>query len=468
MTADLRYALERLRAAGQLEQVKREVDREWEVTALLDRLEQEGRYPAVVFASVRGFPGWRVAGNVFASRAGIATLLDVGVGEIARELDRRLQRPVDPVVVGDGPVHEHVLVGDDATLDRVPLVTHHEGDAAPYVSMGVTLCRDPETGVRNVGIYRFMQRGPRELVPSLTAISNIADVFARAEQRGQPLEVAIVPGVSPWLELAASYKAPLGTDETALAGGLAGEPLRLVPARTIDLDVPADAEVVIEARILPGKRYPEAPFADMSRSYSREKRGPLTEVLAITHRADPIHQIAFSGHADATNLAAVCHEVAVWRAAGHAASTLTGVHVPASGYGFHCYLRLAKVATVEGRERGEQRNAMLAAVGAVPQLKLVVAFDADVDLHDEHAVMGALARRFQAVDPRTGEDRLLVIPRAQGASYDPSSFHREYPNSKLLIDATLPSDLTPAERGAFVEARVRGSADLDLDAYLSP
>jgi 2,5-furandicarboxylate decarboxylase 1 len=446
--------------------VEREVDRTWEITAVLDRLEREHRYPAVRFTSVKGFPGWSVVGNVFASRRAIAALLDAPVDRLTQEVAGRLERPVDPLVVGDGPVHERVLLGEEATLEALPIPTHHERDAGPYLSYGVAICKDPETGARNVGVYRFMQRGPRELVPSLTSISNIADIFARQEAKGRPLDIAIVPGVSPLLGLAASYKAALGTDEIALAGALAGEPLELVPARTIDVEVPAAAEVVIEARIQPGGRYPEAPFADMSRSYSRQKQGPLVEVLAITHRADPIFQLAFSGHPDATNMAAVCHEVAIWRAVSQSSSCVTGVHVPASGYGFHCYLGVHKVPTVEGRERGEHRNAMLAAVGAVPQIKLVVAVDDDVDLYDDTAVVGAIARRFQAVDPLSGEPRLLVLPNLKGASYDPSSFHREYPNAKLLLDCTLRSDLDDQQRASFEEARCQGSEQIDLDAYL--
>jgi 2,5-furandicarboxylate decarboxylase 1 len=404
---------------------------------------------------------------VFASRPAIGALLDTDQETLGRELAERLRRPVPPVIVDEAPVQETVLTGDDASLERVPLVTHHARDAAPYISLGVAICKDPDSGERNVGIYRFMQRDARTLVPSLTSISNIAEIFRRQESRGRPLEVAIVPGASPLLSLAASYKAALGTDECALAGGLIGEPVRLVQAKTVDVEVPADAEVVIEARILPGERYPEAPFADMSRSYSREKRGPLVEVSAITHRRDPILQLAFSGHPDATNMAAVCHEVAILEATTKASDAVRAVHVPASGYGFHCYLAFEKSPTVEGRERGDQRNAMLAAVGAVPQIKLVVAVDSDVDIYDDVAVMGTLARRFQAVDPLTGDSRLLVLPNMKGASYDPSSFHREYPNSKLLVDCTLRSDLTPEQRASFEDAECRGADGLDLAAYLA-
>jgi 2,5-furandicarboxylate decarboxylase 1 len=463
---DLRHALTRLADADELEVVDREVDRSWEVTAVLERLEQEHRYPATLFRAIAGYPTWSIAGNVFASRRKLAILLGTTPERLTDELGRRLQAPIEPVLVVDGPVQEIVTTGAAASLDAVPLVTHHEKDAGPYVSLGVAVCKDPDTGRRNVGVYRFMQKGPQALVPSLTSISNIADIFRKQEERGQPLDIAIMPGVHPLVALAASYQAPLGIDEYALAGGLMEEPLRLVRARTVDLEVPAEAEVVIEARILPGERHAEAPFADMSGSYSRVKRGPLTQVTAITHRTRPIFQFAFSGHPEATNMAAVCHEVAIMRAVGSASRGVTGVHVPASGYGFHCYIKMKKTPTVEGRERGEQRNVMLAALGAVPQIKLVIVVDDGVDIYDDVAILRTLARRFQAVDPATREERIHIIPNAKGASYDPSSFHREYPSSKLLIDCTLRSDLTEEERASFVDARCRGVESIDIKDYL--
>jgi UbiD family decarboxylase len=462
----LRDAIARLADAGEVQSVSRPVDPAWEVTAVLERMERDGRSPAVLFGAIDGWPGWSVLGNLFATRERIARLAGLEPRDLTAGLAARLAQPIEPRIVASGPVHDVVLDGADASVDRVPLVTHHERDAAPYVSLGIAVCRDPDTGRRNVGVYRFMKRDPTHLVPSLTSISNIADIFRRQEERGLPLEIAIMPGVHPMLALAASYKAPPGVDEYAIAGGLIGRPLDLVRARTVDLEVPADAEVVIEGRILPGERFDEAPFADMSRSYSRVKRGPLTEVTAITHRADPILQISFSGHADSTYLAAVCQEVAVDRAARSVAGGLRAVHVPASGYGFHCYIALEKSPTVEGRERGEQVNAMLAAVGAVPQLKLVIAVDHDVDVFDDGAVLAALARRFQPIDARTREERFTVIRAAKGATYDPSSFHREYPNSKLLIDATISSELSADEREGLAEAHARGADTIDLDDYL--
>jgi len=459
---DLRSVLDAL--GDDCLRVDKEVDRSWEVSAVLDRLERSGEFRPVLFENVAGFAEWSILGNLFADRDTLARALGLAPATLNHDLAERLGRPIEPVRVDEAPVQEVVVTAPEM-LDSVPVPTLHEKDAGPYLSMGVAICKDPETGIQNVGVYRFMQRSADELVPSLTSLSNAADIFAKYEARNEPMEIAIVPGVSPALALAASYKAPIGLDEVSLAGGLVGEPMRMVRAKTLDLDVPADAEVVVEAKVMPGGRYEEAPFADMSRAYSRPKMGPLVKVQAITHRRRPILQLAFSGHAETSNMAAVCHEVAVWRATRQASTCVTAVHIPASGFAFHCYLQVHKVPTIEGRERGEHRNAMLAALGAVPQLKLVAVFDEDVDISDDNEVLGAIARRFQAVDPLTGESRLQVLPNLRGATYDPSSYHREYPNSKLLLDVTLPSDMTPEQRESFAEARCRGADEIDLHTY---
>lgn len=462
----LRAGLDLLDRRGGLVRVKRTVDPLGEVTAVMTALEERGDWSAVLFESIKGYEDWRIAGSIFSDRSNVAALLDADRERLVVALSERFQHSVPTTRTRVAPVQEVVHTGEEASLDDIPLVWHHERDAGRYISMGLTFVKDPDTGASNVGIYRFMQRDARTLVPSLTSISNIADIFRRQEARGRPLDIAIVPSASAAMTLAASYRAALGTDECTLAGGLQRSPVEMVPARTVDVDVPADAELVIEAAIQPGERYPEAPFADMSGSYSRVKHGPLVSVSAITRRRDPILQLAFSGHADATNMAAICHEVAIWRAVQASSSNVAAVHVPASGYGFHCYLAIRKEPTIEGGERGEQRNAMLAALGAVPQIKLIIAFDHDVDIFNEQRVLGALAKRFQAIDPRTGRTRLTTIGDLKGATYDPSSFHREYPNAKLMIDATIPTDLDPSVRAAFEEAKPGWPDRIDLDTYL--
>ena len=465
---DLRDFLSILDEHGALRRTKRPVDPAWEMTAVLDRMEAGGDFSAVLFERVKDLPGWRVTGNLFAQRAHFALALNVPEEEILPTFQKRIAMPVPPRTVASGPVHETILTAGDATLDRLPLVHHHENDVARYISSGVCVSRDPDTGILGMGVYRFMVKDGKTLVPSLTQTSNISDIFRRCEEKGQSLEVAILPGVDPLITLAASYGAPMGVDELALAGGLRGEPVDLVPCRTVDLLVPASAEMCIEAEIHPGERHPEAPFADQSLTYSRVKQGPRVTVKAITHRENPIHQFIFSGHPDTLHLMSVIFEATIHESVRRAVPTVRDVYVPPSGAGFHCYVSMTRRPTTEGFETGEGKTALMAILGAAPYIKLAVVVDDDIDVFDEAQVLWALATRFQPIDAHTGEPRYFVVPGAKGASPDPSAFHKAYPSSKLALDATVRVDLPEETRAMFKRAEVPGRNEILLEDYFNP
>ena len=198
----LRAGIDFLDRKGGLVRIKRPVDPVGELTAVMGALEERGDWSAVLFESVKGYEGWRIAGSLFSDRSNVATMLGVDQVRLVAELSDRFSHPLPTTNARSAPVQEVVVTGDDASLDDIPLVWHHERDAGRYISMGLTFVKDPDTGMPNAGIYRFMQRDARTLVPSLTSISNIADIFRRQEARGKPLDIAIVPSAlprhSPW------------------------------------------------------------------------------------------------------------------------------------------------------------------------------------------------------------------------------------------------------------------------------
>ncbi len=462
---DLREYLALLEEHGVLRRVRRPADPAWEMSAVLGRLEEGGDFSTVLFEEVTGCPGWRVVGNLFAERSRLALALNVPEEEILSTFLKRIAAPIPARTVSSGPVKEHVLTGESADLNRLPLVHHHDKDAARYITSGVCVSRDPDTGTLGMGVYRFMVKDGKTLVPSLTQTSTISDIFRRCEEKGQPLEIAILPGVEPLVTLAASYGAPMGVDELSLAGGLRGEPVDLVPCETVDLQVPALAEMCIEAEIHPGERLPEAPFADQSLTYSRVKHGPRVTVRAVTHRERPIHQFIFSGHPDVLHLMGVIFEATIYEAVQRVVPTVRAVHVPPSGAGFHCYVSMTRKPTTEGFETGEGKTALMAVLGAAPYIKLAVAVDDDIDVFDEQQILWAIATRFQPIDAHTGEPRYFVVPGAKGASPDPSAFHKAYPSSKLALDCTVRVDLSEEMRFMFQKAEVPGKDRIDLEDY---
>jgi 2,5-furandicarboxylate decarboxylase 1 len=462
---DLREYLALLEKQGGLRRTKRPADPGWEMTAVLGKLEEEGDLSAVLFEEVPECPGWRVVGNLFAERRRLAIALNVSEEELLPTFLKRINAPIPARTVTTGPIKDHILTGKDADLDRLPLVHHHEKDAGRYLSSGVCISRDPDTGILDMGVYRFMVKDGKTLVPSLTQTSNISDIFRRSEESGKPLEVAIIPGVDPLVMLAASYGAPLGEDELAIAGGLRGEPLEVVPCETVDLLVPALAEMCIEAEIHPGERLPEAPFADQSLTYSRVKSGPRVTVRAITHRENPIHQFIFSGHRDVLHLMSIIFEATIYDAVRRVVPTVRAVHVPPSGAGFHCYVSMNRQPTTEGFETGEGKTALLAVLGAAPYIKLAVVVDDDINVFDEEEILWAIGTRFQPIDAHTGEPRYFVVPGAKGASPDPSAFHKAYPSSKLALDCTVRVDLPEEMRRQFWKAEVSGKDRIKLEDY---
>lgn len=462
---DLREFLEILDEHGNLRRANCSVDPVWEMSAVLGQMEDQGDLSAVLFEEVKGLPGWRVVGNLFAQRHHVAMALNVPEEEILSAFQDRIKRPISPRPVSEAPVKDHVWLGEDATLDRLPLVHHHEKDVARYISAGLCIYKDPDTGVQDMGVYRFMVKDEKTLVPSLTQTSNISDIFQRCEEKGQSLEIAILPGIDPLLMLAASYWAPMGVDELSLAGGLRGEAVGVVPGETVDLMIPALAEMCIEAEIHPGERHPEAPFADQSLTYSRVKSGPRVTVRAITHRENPIHQFIFSGHPDVLHLMSVIFEAMIHDAVRRVVPTVKAVHVPASGAGFHCYVSMTRKPTTEGFETGEGKTVLLAVLGTAPYIKFAVVVDDDIDVFDEQQVLWAIATRFQPIDAHTGEPRYFVVPGAKGASPDPSAFHKAYPSSKIALDATVRVDLPKDVREMFWRATVPGKEQISLEDY---
>ena len=168
---DLREYLEILDEHGDLQRAKRPVDPAWEMSAVLGRLEEQGDLSAVLFEAVQGLPGWRVVSNLFARRRHVALALNVPEEEILRAFQDRIGRSIPPRPVSEAPVKDQVLTGESATLDRLPLVHHHEKDVARYISAGLCISKDPDTGAQDMGVYRFMVKDEKTLVPSLTQTS---------------------------------------------------------------------------------------------------------------------------------------------------------------------------------------------------------------------------------------------------------------------------------------------------------
>ena len=429
MPKDLRSFIAELenKYPEEVARVARPISPRYEITALLTQLEKAKRFPLLFCEKVEGSDA-PVVINAQASRKLMAMALECKPEELAAKFTERQGKPIAPVELkgNDAPVQEVVKLGDDIDLTQVPLLTHYDVNAAPYVTAGIVVAPDPDTGVRNTSYNRLMMADKRELRIFMAIGRHLWTLHNRMERRNEPLPIAIVVGVHPLFSLGAQAFTPSTDDEYAVIGGMMGEPLRVVKAKTVPVLVPADAELIIEGKILPNVRREEGPFGEFTgHAVSKDER-PVIEVTAITHRNNYIFQDVHAGYTEHKLMGAVPREAALIRAVRQTVPTVKDVCMPVSGNcRFHAYIAIAK------RGPGQAKNAICAAFASDMLLKHVVIVDDDIDVFDEEQVLWAVSNRFQA------DKDLVVIANAQGSELDPSAGPGGV-NAKMGLDATKP------------------------------
>ena len=429
MTKDLRSFIAELEAQSpdDIARVTKPISPRYEITALLTRLEKRKQFPLLFCEKVQG-SDVPVVINAQASRRLMALALECEPRELATVFSERQSKPIAPVEMINAPVHEVIQTGDDVDLAQVPLLTHYDVNAAPYVTAGIVVAVDPDTGVRNTSYNRLMMAGTRELRIFMAIGRHLWTLHNKLERQGRPLAIAIVIGVHPLFSLGAQAFTPATEDEYAVIGGMMGEPLRLVKAKTVPIPVPADAEMIIEGQILPHVRRTEGPFGEFTGHAVSQDERPVIEVTAITHRRNYIFQDVHAGYTEHKLMGAVPREAALIKAVRQTVPTVKNVCMPVSGNcRFHAYISIAK------RTPGQAKNAICAAFAADMLLKHVVIVDEDIDVFDEEQVLWAVSNRFQA------DKDLVVIANAQGSELDPSAGPGGI-NAKMGLDATKPLD----------------------------
>jgi UbiD family decarboxylase len=305
---------------------------------------------------------------------------------------------------------------------------YSEQDGGAYITMGVVVARDRASGARNAGIYRMQLRGPAEMAIEPCPYTDFHVMLLRAEVENRPLDVAIALGVDPVIQLATQARVPFGSYEIAIAGALRGEPVEMVACETVDLEVPATAEIVIEGRVRPHERVQEGPFGEFTGYVGPAGPQPVLDVTALTMREDAVFQAGLTGIPITEN-----HVMKILPAAANVYRDLrqtypgvTGVHVaPEGGADFLLVIALRQ------QYENEAKNLLLSALGSKAHPKIVIVTDDDVDIRDMAKVWWAISTRCQP-----SED-VLIVPRAAGGQLDPSA-PSPFGSSLLGIDATRP------------------------------
>ena len=445
MAKDLRHFLQLARNAGPdfFVEIRKPLKPVLEPFILQQKLLKDGRHPVLYCHSVEGSRIPLVTG-VLGSYDLLGLAMDMAPthldrSEIGREFRKRAAgaRPVKVIPASDAPVREVILTGQDVDLGLLPITQHHELDSGKYVASGVLLCKDPDTGVPNAGVYRHEWKGRDQLGCGFAPAHNAGYIVGRCAALGKPMEVAIVIGHHPAFFLGCCTEGPVGMNELEIAGGLLGEPLEMVQAETVDLQVPARAEIIIEGvieRPADGPRAKDGPFAEYTWYYGGVQACYQMRVTAITMRRDAIYHDLDPGHPE-HNLAKIPGaEASIYDAVQKVVPSVKAVHLPMSGVLYHVYVSIGK------RVQGEGKIAGIAALAGHTWATMVVVVDEDVDVFNEADVMWAIATRVIA-------DRdVSIIGNATGQRLNPSAHNesragRGYLVSKMIIDATKPVDL---------------------------
>jgi 2,5-furandicarboxylate decarboxylase 1 len=443
MINDLRTFVDALRAAGQLADIRKEVSLEQEIGSVLATLEKKGG-PAAFFHKVKGHTR-PVTGGLLSDHAKIAIAMECPVTEIAERLERALERPIPPVEVTKAACQEVVIRGDNLDLSAIPIPIHAPGDGGPFITAGVTVGRDPETGVQNLSYQRMHIKKKDRMGIMINEWRHMREFLNKAEAVDKPLPVAVAIGLDPVLMIAAGFR--YEGDETDIAGSLRGRPIETVKCVSCDIRVPAHAEYVIEGEILPGVREEEGPLAEFTGHYGLLWKSPVFVVKAITHRKDPIWQTLNGGSFEHINLGNVLpREPLLKKFTRYVSKNVTDVHIPPYGSGFLAIIQLKK------SNEGEPKNVAMAAMTTYVNIKNVIVVDTDVDIHTPSDVWWAVSNR---VNPR--ED-IFTIPNAQGHELDPCSDEHGVQN-KMGIDATLPANRKALKRVFY--------PSVDLAPYLA-
>jgi 4-hydroxybenzoate decarboxylase subunit C len=442
MFPDLQSYLKALEDAKELKRVRVEVDPELEITEIATRVVRE-EGPALLFEKVKGSP-YPVAINVFGSMRRIELALGRHPQEIGESLVRLAQAAQPPQWIKlwrerrtllripsmrtrrawRAPVQAHV--GEPA-LDRLPVLKCWPQDGGRFITFGLVITQHPITGVRNVGVYRVQVFSPSTTGMHWQIQKGGGFHFSEAEKRGQALPLAVAIGADPYLILAAVSPLPEGMDEVAFSGFLRGAPEAMVRAKTIPLQVPANAEFILEGEIPLHEKQMEGPFGDHFGHYSQAAPYPVFRLNAMTHRDNPIYLTTVVGKPPQED-----------RYLGDATQEILGPLIRLIrpeirelwAYfeaGFH---NLLVVSVIQRYGKEAMKTAMgLFGEGQLSLTKCIVMVDAQVNPRDFHAVLQAIQQNF---DP--AED-ILILPGVPLDTLDFTSFTMNL-GSKMVIDAT--------------------------------
>jgi 2,5-furandicarboxylate decarboxylase 1 len=442
---DLRSYLSVLKKNSQLTTIRKPVSLVHELANVATSIARQGR-GAALFENPADAQ-WPVFGGAVVTPALAGTALQCDLPSIKDVMGRALdpENGIPPRQVSDAGWKANVLTEDDIDLHKLPIPTHGANDGGPFITGGVTVSKDPVSGRGNLSYNRMQVLDKKTFGFNVNEWRHTLQFYKEKEKDNEPLKIAIAIGLDPAIMIAAGAR--YDDDELLIAGAIRGEGVPVCKGITVDVDIPAEAEIVIEGYLPPLERRDEGPLAEFHGYYGELWNSPVFHVTAVCYRDKPIFQTIIPGTGEHIYIGNVLpREPLALRFVRHVSPGVKDLHIPPYTNGF------SAIVQIEKSNPGEPKNAAMAALTAHVNIKQVIVVDPDVNIYDPSDVLWALTNRVD------WSQDVFFVPGAQGHEMDPTADMRGI-HTKLGIDATY-----KVERRPYGERIVY--PDVDITPYL--
>lgn len=418
----LRDYIRLLEEKNQLMVCEREVDPRFELGSVIKKY--NGIKP-MLFNRIKGYNITAAAG-ICGERARYAELLNTSSEGITFALMDAVANPMPYEAVSTGPVKENIVKRNIDIKRLFPVPTFHEKDSNPFITAGIVVVKDRKTGKSHTSVRRLQVLGGNRL-SVLIESPMLLDQYLEMEKNNEPMEIAVILGYDPIFMVASQVNSQIyGLDKYEVDSALRGEPLKLTKCETVDLMVPAYAEIVLEGFMPPHVREKEGPFGEMAGYYGGGTPQPVMEITAVCHRNAPIFQINFPSSSEHVLPNGLMREMHLYQQVKNIIPSVKAVHLPiVGGCRFHAIVSIHKAS------EGDGKSAIIAAMASNKDVKHVIVVDDDVDIFNPTDVEWAIATRVQA------DKDVVIIPGARGSGLEPTHEMRGV-TAKMGIDATAP------------------------------
>lgn len=396
-------------------EITEEVSTEYEITSIL----KKHPHDTLIFTNVKDSE-MNIISGICNTRDKIAKSIGTSVDKITENI---INATNNPTSIENIKNFDEIYPNNEcADLSKLPILKHYPKDKGKYITAGIVIAKDPDTGLTNASIHRMLVHSDDELGIRIVP-RHLYTYYKRAEELNQELEVAIAIGLSPSTLLASTTSISISENELEVANTFKDGDLTLVKCETVDIEAP-ECEILLEGKILPNKRKSEGPFVDLTDTYDKIRDEPVISLTRMHYKDNPYYHAILPAGNEHKLLQGLPQEPRIYNSVKNTLPTVQNVVLTEGGC---CWLHA--VVSIKKQTEGDAKNVMMAALSAHPSLKHCVIVDEDINIFDPVDVEYAVATRVK------GDDDIFIIPKARGSSLDPVA-EIDGTTTKVGVDAT--------------------------------